>query len=222
MREYFEYALENLNVLATTQDDDKELVDKLGQHLYAYYIWRVYPLTGDESLLERFYNKNDEDRSRWAELFDHVGQSLANIGIHLEKELVDRTIAFFDWRFDAAEPLELHKFTRWLEAECLDPEWRLKSLSRILDLTHEQNMGPSIEVSALTQLLSDHLPLVVECFKKFTECPDHTAYMYILIEDAKPILNAGLKAEDPQIRENAERARENLLRIGRFDFLNLD
>jgi hypothetical protein len=31
----------------------------------------------------------------------------------------------------------------------------------------------------------------------------------------------GLNAEDPQVRENAERARENLLRNGRFDFLGI-
>ena len=39
--------------------------------------------------------------------------------------------------------------------------------------------------------------------------------------EAAPI-KAGLHAEDPQVRGNAERARENLLRIGRFDFLDLE
>jgi hypothetical protein len=46
--------------------------------------------------------------------------------------------------------------------------------------------------------------------------------MYISAEEAKPILKAGLSAEAAQVRENAERARENLLRVGRFDFLETD
>jgi len=46
--------------------------------------------------------------------------------------------------------------------------------------------------------------------------------MYISADEAKPILKAGLTAEDPQVRENAERARENLLRLGRFDYLDIE
>jgi hypothetical protein len=46
--------------------------------------------------------------------------------------------------------------------------------------------------------------------------------MYISVKEAKPILKAGLTAEDPQIRENAERAKENLLRLGRFDYLDVE
>ena len=52
----------------------------------------------------------------------------------LKKWLVNRIIAYFDWRLDAAESLELQEFTFWLETECLDPEWRLRSYSKILDL----------------------------------------------------------------------------------------
>lgn len=36
------------------------------------------------------------------------------------------------------------------------------------------------------------------------------------------ILKAGLTAEDPEVRENAERARKNLLRLGRFDYLDVE
>ncbi|OKY73919.1 MAG: hypothetical protein BM485_16750 [Desulfobulbaceae bacterium DB1] len=45
---------------------------------------------------------------------------------------------------------------------------------------------------------------------------------YVSADEAKPILKAGLTAEDPQVRENAERARENLLRLGRFDYLDVE
>ena len=141
LRGDFEYAIENLNVLTAAKDDGKELVDRLGQHLFTYYLWEVYPLTGDESLLERFYDKTNDDRKRWAQLFDHVGRSLRNSGKHLDKTLTDRVIAFFDWRLEAAEPLELQEFTFWLEAECLDPEWRLRSYAKILDLGSWEGCG---------------------------------------------------------------------------------
>jgi 5-bromo-4-chloroindolyl phosphate hydrolysis protein len=64
--------------------------------------------------------------------------------------------------------------------------------------------------------------LVVECFAKITDAVDQGTQMYIPADEAKPILKAGLTAEDHQIRENAERAREKLLRLGRFDYLDIE
>jgi hypothetical protein len=222
MREDFEYALEHLNVLTATENECKDLVDKLGQHFFTYYLWQVYPLTGDESLLARFYDKTGDDRKRWAQLFDHVGRQLRNSGKDLDKALTDRAIAFFDWRLDGAERLELQKFTYWLEAECLDPEWRLRSYSKILDLGREKNVGLSMELRTLNKLLPSSLALTVECFAKITDAMDRGTHIYVSADEAKSILRAGLNAEDPQVRANAERARENLLRSGRFDFLDVE
>ncbi|MGG7056239.1 hypothetical protein [Nitrosomonas sp. ANs5] len=221
LRGEFEYAIENLNILANEKGDGRELIDRLGQHLFTYYLWEVYPLTGDESLLERFYDKTKDDRKRWGQLFDHVGRSLRNSGRQLDKTLTDRIIAFFDWRFKAAEPLELQEFTFWLEAECLDPDWRLQSYAKILDFGRGKDVGLSLQVRALNKLLPNHPALVVECFAKITDTMDQDTQMYILANDAKPILKAGLNAEDSQVRESAERARENLLRLGRFDYLDV-
>jgi hypothetical protein len=108
-----------------------------------------------------------------------------------------------------------------LEAECLDSEWRLRTYSKILDLGCGKDVGLSLEVRALNKLLPDHLSLVVECFAKITDAMDQSAHMYISDDEANPILKSGLNAEDPQIRENAERARENLLQSGRFEFLDV-
>jgi len=221
LRQDFEYALDNLNILTVSKDDGKGLIDRLGQHLFTYYLWQVYPLTGDDSLLARFYEKTSNDRKQWAQLFDHVGRSLSNSGKHLEKDLINRATAFFDWRSDAAEMIELQEFTFWLGAECLDPDWRLSSYSKILDLGRVKSKGLSIEMKTLNKLLPDHLPQVVECFAKITDSMDPGSLLYVSREDAKPILVAGLSSDTSQVRENAERARENLLRIGRFDFLDI-
>ena len=62
---------------------------------------------------------------------------------------------------------------------------------------------------------------VLECFTKLTDgIKDNN--IYILAEEAKTILKAGLNSSDERVRQNAERARENLLRKSRFDLLELD
>ncbi|HNV72359.1 MAG TPA: hypothetical protein PKO06_21805, partial [Candidatus Ozemobacteraceae bacterium] len=139
----------------------------------------------------------------------------------LDKALTGRIIAFFDWRFENAEPLELQEFTFWLEAECLESEWRLKSYSKILDVGRGEDVSLSLQVRALNKLLPNHLALVVECFAKITDAMDQSTQLYIAADESKPILKAGLVAEDSKVRENAERARENLLRRGCFDYLDV-
>lgn len=223
LRGEFEYAIENLAMLVSEEGDGKDLIDRLGQQLFIiYYLWEAYPLTGDDSLLARFYGKTGDDKQRWAKLFDHAGRSLSNSGKHLDKELTDRAIAYFDWRFEVAEPQELQEFTFWLEAECLDPEWRLRSYAKVLDLENGKEVGVSLELRALNRLLPDYPSLVVECFAKITDAMDQSSQLYISADEATPILRAGLNDEDPDVRNNAERARENLLRFARFDFLELD
>jgi hypothetical protein len=223
LREDFEYALDNLDDWMTSKDDDRNYVDRLGQHIFTYYLWKVFPLTGAESLLERFYEKTSKERQRWANLFDHVGRSLRNSPKHLEKSLIDRAIAYFNWRFDSAEPMELQQFTFWLEAECLGPEWRLQSYLKILDHWSVTDMGLSIELKTLNKLHPKHLPLVVECLAKITgHLKDLSINMYIPTDEVKPILKAGLNAEDQKVCENAEHVRENFLRSGRFEFLDME
>ena len=221
LREEFEFALENLKVLTAGKEDDKDLIDRLGQHLFTYYLWQVYPLLGEEGLLARFYDKTSDNRKCWARLFDHVGRSLRNSDKNLDKELTDRAIAYFDWRLEVAETIELQEFTFWLEAECLDPEWRLISYSKILELVRDKKRGLSMDVRYLGKLLPDYLPLVVECFAKLTDAMDQSTHLYVDVDIVKSILEAGLNAEVTQVRENAEHARENLLRLGRSDFLEL-
>lgn len=221
LRGEFEHAVENLAILTSEEGDGRDLVDRLGQQLFIYYLWEGYPLKGDNSLLARFYDKTGDDRQRWAKLFDHAGRSLSNSGKHLDKALTDRAIAYFDWRFEVAEPQELQEFTFWLEAECLDPQWRLLSYAKILDLKHGKERGVSLEVRTLNRLLPDYLPLVVECFAKITDAMDQSSQVYISAAEATPIIRAGLNDEDPGVQANAKRARENLLQLARFDFLDV-
>lgn len=216
LRDNFVFSLDHLPKI-----EDGEIVDRLGQHFFIYYLWEVYPLKGKDSLLERFYEKTKNDPQWWARLFDHVGRSLRNSGKHIEEDLRDRIFAFFDWRLEQKEPEELQKIAFWLEAECLDPDWRLEAYSKILDVGQPDNRSIFFGLDMLNGMLKSHTAKVVECFAKITDAINQGERIYIDADKAKPILKAGLENEDESVRENAEHARENLLSAGRYDFLDI-
>ena len=229
LRDDFDFALEHLRGLRDQEHPNEnpvDIVDILGRHLFTYYLWEAYPLTGEESLLERFYRKTNDDRVHWANLFEHVGTMLQNSEKHLDHALKERCIRFFDWRFGVGDPTELRAFPYWLDAQCLDAGWRLEAYSKILDIYISKKVKPFREhevlrFESLCRMLAGHTAKVVECFAKLTDCaPEHDTY-FLKAGEAKTILQAGLESNDENVRKNAERARENLLRHGRFDFLNV-
>ena len=219
LRDDFNLALQNLTNFENHEITRKSTIDVLGRHLFTYYLWDMYPLRGNESLLERYYQQTDANREHWANLFNDIGYRLWNSGKHLNQELKERIIAFFEWRFEVKEPIELQNFTFWLEAECLDAKWRLKAYSEILDICKVEEAG--IRLETLCKMLPEHTEKVVECFTKLTEGVGDDN-IYIQTEEAKAILKAGLESNDENVCQNAVKARENLLREGRFDLLDLN
>ena len=216
LRDNFVFALDHLPKI-----EDGEIADRLGQHLFIYYLWEVYTLKGEDSLLKRFYEKTKNDSQRWANLSNHVGWSVRKSSEHLEQDLIDRTIAFFDWRLEQKEPEELRTIAFWLEAEYLDSDWRLDAYAKILDVDPLDQMGNSSLLTVLNEMLESHTAKVVECFAKMVDAINQGKRIYIDADKAKPILKAGLDSEDESVCENAERARETLLNAGRYNFLDL-
>jgi len=219
LQDDFNFALQHLMDFKKRNRAEQETIDILGQHLFTYYLWEMYPLKGEESLLERYYQKTDTHREHCGNLFNHIGHRLWNSGTHLNQKIKDRIIDFFDWRLKQEEPTELRHFTFWLEAECLDVEWRLESYSKILDICMVE--GGEIRLGILCDMIPDYTAKVVECFFKLTEW-SKTDSLYIQTEAAKAILRAGRDSRDERVQQNAAQARENLLRESRFDLLDLD
>ncbi len=235
LRGDFEFALDHLGSLGEQKGIGRELTVKLGQHLFTYYLWDVYPLKGDQSLLERYYLKTDGVRNHWATLFNYVGNSLRNTGKQLETGLKQRIVAFFESRLKAGDPMELREFAAWLKAECLDAEWRLDAFSEVLDVDgildetgtleegrveHPRTWLPHEVTRSMPTLLPMHTPPVVACFAKLTDALPSSGRFSIPTSDAKIILKAGLDHDDEDVRENARRARENLLRRGYFSVMD--
>ena len=221
VREDIEFALKNIDHFKTDGHEPTNRTDTLGEHLFLYYLWEVYPLTGDGSLLEGFYKKTKHDKPRWARLFEFVGRLLGESGKELKESHIKKIIRFFEWRLEQKEPSELKEFTFWLEAECLDAKWRLKSYLEILDISEPETIEIYSQMKTLRGMLDDHTALVVACFTKLTDSVfKNRSTIYIETDQAKPILRAGLNSLAPDVRKNAERARENLLRCGLFEFLD--
>ena len=221
LKEDYSLAIDHLEELDGVRFFGEEATEKLGQHLLDYHcLWNLYPLYGDGSLLERYYSKTTGDRKQWANLFDHFGRSLSKSKNTLEGALRDRVVAFFDWRFQKGEPEELRLFGFWLKAECLDPEWRLDALMKLLDLNQWKERKLFLMLDSLERMLESHPAKVVECFALMTETFNH-GDLY-LKSTVKTLIVAGLNSEDYNVNEDAERARENLLRGGEFDLSDFE
>ena len=133
LRDDYEFALKNLPTVSALPQCSADFAESLGKHLFSFYVWSEYPLTGGDSLLEQFYEAVGSNLVQRGFLFDHVGRSLMNTPKPLAQDLLERILAFFEWRLREAQPEELQDFSMWLDAECLNEDWRLDSYSRILD-----------------------------------------------------------------------------------------
>ncbi|MDD2942426.1 MAG: hypothetical protein PHC51_05595 [bacterium] len=217
----YEYAVDHLNILSEAKEAGEDLVEQLGKHLLSYYLWDVYSLTGNRSLLERFYKKNISQHEILSGLFAHLGDSLVNSGKHIDEKLSERVVAYFNWRAENKVPEELSKFSHWLEAECMPAKWRLESFSKALDLAGHDELDYYQTISGLHKLLPENLALVSECLAKLTATMNGDTYIHLPIEETRNIMSAGLQSTNDSIAGHAKRAQEYLLKLCRFEFLKL-
>ena len=213
LKDDFNFALQHLKDIKNRNQGGHEPITVLGERLFHYYLLDMFPLEGQDSLLEEFYQQTDKNRKYWANLFNDIGHRLWNTGKHLNQNTEDRVRKFCDWRLKFEEPTELQYFTTWLQADCLDTEWRLKAYSKVLDVCEVEDWG--FHFKTLCEMLPNHTSKVVECFFKLTERVKKDNF-YIQTEEAKTILKAGRESSDEKVRRAAEDARENLLKSGRF------
>ena len=220
LQRQFEFAVERIPLVAERNGSGASLTDRLGEHLFRYYLWGVFPLKGGDSLLRRFYGKTSSQPERWCALLRHVGHILRNTN-HLDQELEDRIKSFFEWRLEQRSAEELNEFWFWLESGCLSAEWRLDAFSRILDIGQPKRVGLRSVVGTLRELLPEDTAGVVECFTKLTgKVGSDTFHIRIEIQSAREIVKAALQSPDQSVRDNGDRARDNLLRMGMSELLD--
>ena len=213
LQEDFNFALQHLSDFRSRKPFGEEPINVLGEHLFTYYLWDQYPLEGDGSLIEQYYQRTDNSPEYWGNLFNYIGRRLLNGGEDLDQNLKEKTIKFCEWRIDQKEPTELRHFTFWLQAECLDAGWRLSAYSKALDVCEVEDWG--FHFKTLCEMLPNHTAEVVECFFKLTERIKKDN-LYIQTEEAKTILKAGRESNDEDTRHMAKLSLDNLLKSGRF------
>ena len=131
----------------------------------------------------------------------------------LGQDLKEKFAAFFEFRLEEGRPEEFEGFWFWLEAECLDPDWRLAAFLKVLDISQSSGIELYSSVKTLYQLLPEYPDKVVACFAKIVDGIGDNVHE-IQTEPAKEILQAGLESGDPDIVTMTRSAQENLLRRG--------
>ena len=220
LREEFDFALQHLDAL---EQPGLNREDPLNPSRASVHLLPVGPISTQRRRESptAILSGTDDARQRWQRLFDHVGFLLRNTNKNLEDSLKARIISFFEWRLEVGDATELGNFGLWLKIECLEVEWRLDAYDRLLDVFQDHDSTiVLIETDALVEMLPEHTEKVVECFAKLTDRIKDAAF-HIRTETAKRILKAGLESSDQGVRDNAARARDNLLRRSRFDLLDL-
>lgn len=175
----------------------------------------MFPLRGENSLLEGYYRATNGQRQHWINLFENVGRRLYHVEDRLDDAVRERYEAFFEWRLETGEPSELAKFDSWLEASCLSVEWRLDAYTRALDLCRFDDSPFWHHWAPIGEMIPEHTGRVVKCFAKLVEKFQNDAY--ITPGPAKRILKAGLTSAEPEVRVISEHTLETLLTNGRFD-----
>ena len=220
LREDYLNALSQLDTTSTDEEAPRAFSEQLGHHLFMFYLWGMYSLTGPDSLLRMYYDKTASQPKHWAALFDHAGRLLRNTTGDIEPPVMKRVIEFADWRIEQGNKVELSQFTFWLSAKSLDARWRLETFSKILDTVASRDTRSTINLDDLNDLLPTNEDLVVECFSKLVQGLAKDDQLYIFPEKAKPILRIGLSSPKESVRAYAEAARESLLKASRFEFLD--
>ena len=212
LRAQFRFAIENLSLLEEGTVIGHSPAGRLAQDLFVYYLWGLYPLKGDGSLLEYFYEQTVSSPDHHKELFGQVGRMLLQSD-SLGHDLKEKFAAFFEFRLEEGRPQEFDGFWFWLEAECLDPDWRLAAFLKVLDISQPSGIELYSSVKTLYQLLPEYPDKVVACFAKIVDGIGDNMHE-IQTESAKEILQAGLESGDPDIVTMTRSAQENLLRRG--------
>ena len=220
LSEEFERAVKNLSILNESDDWGERVGYILGMDLMAYYMWGMFPLEGEGGLLSQYYRKIERHTSMRSDIFRRVGANLQDTNEPLDERTASRLVAFVEWRLEGRNFKELEGFDYWLEADCLDIDWRLHTYLRILEIGQPEGWEVYGHVKALHGLLNQRTAKVVKCFAKLTS-GSQTDASHITAEVAGEIILAGLESDDDETQRHAEIGRDNLLSRGVFGLLDV-
>ena len=220
LRDDFAFSLKHLDKMDKKDPSGKILIDQLGVDLFIYYIWELYPLKGNKSLLEQFYQQ--ASRNCWKSLFAAAGKCLQRIDSPLRGRMKNLVISFFNWRYDVGDREELEGFLSWLEANHLETAWKLSACSQVLDICKLKGNAVYIWTWMLHKALPNYTDKVVECFAKLVKDVNISNTPHIGKQHAKDILMAGLKSNNRNTQLQANQATQQLFDGGLIDASDME
>jgi hypothetical protein len=208
----------------------------LVHHLAAYYWWGNFPLPDQAgtsgNLLDQFYKKGTV--ALRAHLLTFIGRSMRNTKEGVPDDIKERFQDLMEWRLRELEQsgitsdqlAELEGFWTWVDAQMLDAAWTVKTLQRVLTLHPFVGDGHDFMViKPLAAYSANHPEVAMDCFYKIVfpkkDEEKETPYWWGLDEEIKTILRHGLGSTEGA-KKQAEDVQDQLLRLGRFQFRNLD
>jgi hypothetical protein len=142
----------------------------------------------------------------------------------LKDNVRDRIEKFVQFRIDQAGPNptkdacdELNEFVWWMDAEGMDPKWKLEKLKQILTVARVPD-HTGVLVERLADLLTSDVDLVCECFTLLCRAGAEDRQVHFDVESGKKIIEAGLSRGNSRTRLEIEAAQSKLLKAGRFEF----
>jgi hypothetical protein len=191
----------------------------LAQHLMTFY-WRG-KLAHDGDLLKTFYGRADEKLAGHA--LNFVGRSLRDAKEAVPEDVSGRLMRLWSGRLAAARQRpatsgqELKEYGWWFVSRKMDDAWSVSQLLEALSLA--KWIEPDFLVVQELAKLSSVMPL--ECIRALTMIVEGDAKGWAVLgwaDDAKAIIKAALKSDNPEARQSAEDLVNALGSRGYFDF----
>ena len=216
----YEIALEALPELVDQGHTYTDIVDALGQHLLMYHVWGLHEVRAENSLLAQYYQRTAQDKELWASLFNFAGNRLHFVGEDFSDDQKGRFTEFFEWRLQVGDSTEIGRFSLWFRAECLEADWRLDAFLRVLDVNPFDPVFLSWRV--LEDMAGTHTAKVLLCLDKMIgHVTPFGPDFQLGGNSAANIIRIALRSPDPAVRQHGELIRENLLVMGRSEFLDV-
>jgi len=221
------------------ENDSRQTLRDFGQRLgiqIAFYYWNnAFPndLKGEAAIDAFFANADPKTR---ADVIAQIG-SIFNKSTSEKPsvEIFRRATRIWERRyeqialsFDCSDGLvneydgELLGFTEWLDSECFSFDWRFEYGKKALSLIKKSREWYGLLKTILKWAENtDHLKSALDLFYLILTKPSDNLRWFIQVKEFGPVISKGLLSDDLDIRRIAEQCRDELLKLGLFDFLEI-
>ena len=198
--------------------------DQSRDHALANHLMNLYwsgELTLDKGLLAEFFNTADDETRRLA--LESVGRGLAQDGPPLEPAVLNRLVALWDRRVQAAQTrssMELSAYGWWFCSTRLPAERRFDGLRNALTLAGAAEPAHMV-IEQLATLATDHPRPAAELLAAMVDHETDGWRFSLWDESAATIIRTGLASPDQDARRAAQEAASRAAARGHLSWLDI-